>query len=283
MWCPKCKNEYREGFTHCPDCDVDLVESLEDLPVRVTFGDPEAIEEMIAFLRSNGVQSAQSSFDQEEQVSELSVDPSELDETRKILRVFLEEKAKEELEAASQEDDETEEGDAPEVIIEEPEEEAYERPRTYESMQSKAGEYKASAGALILVGVVGVAAVVMLYLDKLPIRLSGGSKALICIVMGFLFALFLMLGFASVSTYKKLLASASTEEELIESIKAYMAENLTKDQVEAALPENGEEMDEEQAYFPRMEFIKETLTKEFSDTDQLLIDKLADDWYTEIY
>ena len=27
-WCPKCKNEYREGITHCPDCDVDLVEVL---------------------------------------------------------------------------------------------------------------------------------------------------------------------------------------------------------------------------------------------------------------
>ena len=27
-WCPKCKNEYREGITHCPDCDVDLIEEL---------------------------------------------------------------------------------------------------------------------------------------------------------------------------------------------------------------------------------------------------------------
>lgn len=30
MWCPKCKNEYVEGITKCADCDVDLVESLED-------------------------------------------------------------------------------------------------------------------------------------------------------------------------------------------------------------------------------------------------------------
>ena len=25
MWCPSCGSEYRPGFTHCPDCDVDLV------------------------------------------------------------------------------------------------------------------------------------------------------------------------------------------------------------------------------------------------------------------
>jgi hypothetical protein len=28
MYCPQCKAEYRRGFTHCVDCDVDLVESL---------------------------------------------------------------------------------------------------------------------------------------------------------------------------------------------------------------------------------------------------------------
>jgi hypothetical protein len=29
MFCPKCKSEYRFGFTRCEDCDVDLVESLD--------------------------------------------------------------------------------------------------------------------------------------------------------------------------------------------------------------------------------------------------------------
>src|SRR5215475_3843831 len=28
MYCPNCKAEYRPGFTHCYDCDVDLVEEL---------------------------------------------------------------------------------------------------------------------------------------------------------------------------------------------------------------------------------------------------------------
>ena len=29
-WCPACKNEYVEGMTHCPDCDVDLVDELSE-------------------------------------------------------------------------------------------------------------------------------------------------------------------------------------------------------------------------------------------------------------
>ena len=32
MFCPLCKAEYREGFTRCADCQVDLVESIVELP-----------------------------------------------------------------------------------------------------------------------------------------------------------------------------------------------------------------------------------------------------------
>lgn len=32
MYCPVCKDEFRAGFTRCASCNVDLVESLADLP-----------------------------------------------------------------------------------------------------------------------------------------------------------------------------------------------------------------------------------------------------------
>ncbi len=32
MFCPQCKAAYRPGFTHCPDCDVDLVAELPKTP-----------------------------------------------------------------------------------------------------------------------------------------------------------------------------------------------------------------------------------------------------------
>lgn len=28
MHCPICRSEFREGFTHCPDCDENLVDDL---------------------------------------------------------------------------------------------------------------------------------------------------------------------------------------------------------------------------------------------------------------
>ncbi|HEY0556559.1 MAG TPA: DUF2007 domain-containing protein, partial [Thermoanaerobaculia bacterium] len=36
MYCPECGGEYRKGFTHCADCDVDLVEAL---PVKTPLPD----------------------------------------------------------------------------------------------------------------------------------------------------------------------------------------------------------------------------------------------------
>jgi hypothetical protein len=35
MFCPECRAEYRPGFTHCLDCDVDLVHELPRLDTRV--------------------------------------------------------------------------------------------------------------------------------------------------------------------------------------------------------------------------------------------------------
>lgn len=31
-WCPKCRTEYREGFTHCNDCGAKLVDEVEKKP-----------------------------------------------------------------------------------------------------------------------------------------------------------------------------------------------------------------------------------------------------------
>lgn len=35
MFCPQCRAEYCPGFTHCSDCDVDLVEHLPESPDRL--------------------------------------------------------------------------------------------------------------------------------------------------------------------------------------------------------------------------------------------------------
>lgn len=50
-WCPKCKAEYREGFTECSTCQVPLVDTLpedNEAPEREEFVLPEGMEKPIA-------------------------------------------------------------------------------------------------------------------------------------------------------------------------------------------------------------------------------------------
>ena len=56
MFCPKCGDEYRPGFTRCTDCDVDLV---EELPPKIEDAEPELVtvletgdQSLIAVARS---------------------------------------------------------------------------------------------------------------------------------------------------------------------------------------------------------------------------------------
>jgi hypothetical protein len=39
LFCPKCKAEYRPGFTTCADCDIDLVDHLPDAKPKARFSE----------------------------------------------------------------------------------------------------------------------------------------------------------------------------------------------------------------------------------------------------
>ena len=52
-FCPKCKNEYREGFTHCAECKCELVDSLEDLLEENQDENANAADEYVSMEEEN--------------------------------------------------------------------------------------------------------------------------------------------------------------------------------------------------------------------------------------
>ena len=104
-WCPKCKNEYREGITVCPDCGEALVseEELTDW-VSVLFGEQDEMEKLKDFLTYNGVGKSKLVYDETEQVYELFVDAKDEKKAKTIARVFLEQQEKERKENAAEEE-----------------------------------------------------------------------------------------------------------------------------------------------------------------------------------
>ena len=64
MFCPSCRGEFREGFFHCPDCDLDLVPQLPPEPLHdmanlaplLTTSDLPFLAVVKSLLASQGIQ-----------------------------------------------------------------------------------------------------------------------------------------------------------------------------------------------------------------------------------
>jgi len=61
MYCPKCRSEYREGFTKCADCDVPLINELPPEP-KSEFLD---LEEVLSTADPGQIALAKSLLDRE--------------------------------------------------------------------------------------------------------------------------------------------------------------------------------------------------------------------------
>jgi len=48
MFCPKCRCEYREGFSECADCQVELIPKLAPLPAEPKAGEFVEYKELLS-------------------------------------------------------------------------------------------------------------------------------------------------------------------------------------------------------------------------------------------
>lgn len=131
-WCPKCKNEYREGITVCADCKADLVEMLEE-------EDQQEID-----LSKGSDFFEDSDFPKETDFPE-GIDPSDA-----MAQLGEEEMAFEEDE-----------------IPEEPV-----RKGVYQKKEDKAEDLKSTAFLLIAIGIIGIAVLALCFFGVIPLRLN---------------------------------------------------------------------------------------------------------------
>ncbi|MBQ7200424.1 MAG: zinc ribbon domain-containing protein, partial [Eubacterium sp.] len=82
-WCPKCKNEYREGITECPDCGTELVDEIQKEVEEAPVGPQPVIlmksayrdvaEKAVKYLRYSGILSSALANGVPEEVSDEEV------------------------------------------------------------------------------------------------------------------------------------------------------------------------------------------------------------------
>ena len=279
-WCPVCKNEYREGYTHCNDCDVDLVDSLEEGPRALIAGAEYDMNRMAELLQSKDVECFVRPGQRKDEF-ELYVTEEHAECATAYLQSYVQammQQQEKERRAAMGMDVDAEDG----ADTETPEEQqAPERAALYEDKNNKAEDAKSSAIALLLVGGLGLVFIVLLMLDYLPIHLFGLGKYLVSGIMAAMFLVFIAMGVSSIKTYKKYLGIAEEEQKNIEQIMDLLAQHMSKEVIDTKLAGEPEEMP--QIYYSRLAVIKEFLEAHYGGLEPALLEKLADDWYEELY
>jgi uncharacterized Zn finger protein (UPF0148 family) len=246
-WCPKCKSEYREGFTVCADCGTPLVEEPEEDSEEV---DAEELEKLRRALYQQGY------------------DVSTQEKLMEQLRKLSEEESGETAESLP--DDASGETDAEEPVISLP----------YVDSSQRASDNRSSGWILLIIGTLGIVFEILGVTGVLPVKF--GNQYLFYGVMGAIFILFLVAGVMSIKNARLFDKKAESENTLRSTLIEWCRENLSAQAVDEALNAEGES--EEILYFKRFSYIKDKLNHQFVNLDQGFLEQFIDDFvYKEIF
>ena len=281
-WCPNCKNEYKAGYTVCADCGATLVESLDEGKKSVYFGEEHELYQISDFMRANGLKNTEISYDDKEETYELLVDSDSVSQAQKMIHVYLQKiatpkevKKQEEIQHTYTEEEIMALEQAKEAYIKEMER------KPYEDTAKIAEEYKSGADSLLIVGVIGIIALVLLHLGVIPLSLPAFTKWMITGVMGFLFIVFVFMGIASRKSYANLKQQASSDHSAKEDIINYLKDNVKPEEFDANLI--ADEPGMEILYFRRMEKLKAMVYSYSEGIDVSFAEYILEEVYPDIF
>lgn len=92
-WCPKCRNEYKEGYTFCSDCNLPLVENIEKASyIQICSGERNAVERLSKFLFYNKIDNEM--VENQDGTKAIYVNPKTETKSRLAAKVFFAEEEK---------------------------------------------------------------------------------------------------------------------------------------------------------------------------------------------
>lgn len=277
-WCPVCKNEYKEGVSVCADCGTELVDTLKKQEdVFLCCGEEQQMNRLKDYLAYNDITVTMEDSDEEGADKALFVASKKEEIAKRAARIFL-------LEDQSREAEEKEaEEEAEEVEAEEAEEEEKEEFRqheggAYRGSKERAEEFRSSGYVLLIVGVLGFIALVLIDTGVIPIHLN--NSIMMNLVMAALFVFFIIFGVLSLRSARIYAASAEKEAELTEEIRKWVNENVTVQKIDETL--NMEEA-EEILYFKRIERLRSLISDKYMNLGDAFFDNLVEESYQELY
>ncbi|MBQ7956172.1 MAG: hypothetical protein IJ282_10550 [Lachnospiraceae bacterium] len=266
-WCPKCKNEYRDGIKVCADCGCELIENENAGLLPILFGTLEEMELLKDFLVYSHIESASVRAAEEEGFYELLVEASEEKHAKKLAIMFIQQRTKEQAELKKTEEDE----ETVPVGL-------------YEDSAQKAEDNKSSGITLLFVGFLGIIVLILAMTGVIPLRLSPTTSYMVYGVMGALFILFIVMGVVSMRNSKIFAKKAESENSLRSTIEEWCLHNLEAQALDKeAFGEGAAMVSEEAKYFGRANILKKKISTQFMNLDNQFLDHFVDEIYEDIF
>ncbi len=274
MWCPNCQNEYREGITICPECNIALIEELkEEVNLVEAAGVKDEIlkDKIIKYLDHLNINNSCSVKEDEEGEKQfiISVAEDKLNEAMNVIATIV----KVESEKKIAEDPEKALAEAKE-IIEEAQNAADKK--GFMKASERSSDYTSSGYLFMIFGVLlGVFAA--LNMTGVLTMFSGTFSLIMLIALG---ALFLIYGAYSIKKGSSLKSEIAEEKDTEEKVKAFIHEYITKEKLDEL---NDDDTTPELLYLRQSDYIKDEILKAFPDTNEEYADMLTEEFLNEIY
>ncbi len=255
-WCPSCKTEYQEGILQCADCGAMLVEELPQDMVCITTLPEEAAQGLLAYYEYLGVDYSILEYDRDSDKYRVLVPRQKEEEILKPTADYFAKQTKEQ--PAPKRTSAPAASSSP-----------------YRNKRERLSETRSSASAFLIVGGVGVIAVILMLAGILPFPLAAYGK---WIMLG-LFTFFLIIGFLDLKKIRRLSEEAAREDTQTDEILSWFLQSYTKESIDA-----GCELDasEELNYYRRTEYMKELLRSRCT-LEEGYADTLTEMLYSQLY
>ena len=283
-FCPKCRTQYREGFTLCSDCKIPLVDQLiDDYEIEGLEGlnNPEAPNNEVEDNTPDAAAEGEGRVVRETVEIKLwdETPGSKADINIENLNYDMFEKDKEAKDAPKQQIDAQEMEHINKYIKKEMARRS--RPsKEYVSNDEKSKELKSTGIMLIVVGVLSCTFIVLFVTGVLPFKFRGGFSWVIYGLLFAFFASFIYFGINSLLKYRDIMKYVRMEKEENSEFEEWFKKNITPATVDAGLPLTDEDQSN---YFMRFERIKYMISKEFPDLNDDYIEMYIDKTYGDMF
>lgn len=286
MWCPKCRDEFVEGITVCPDCEVDLVDELpeevdENKPFILCHVTDEQIgSKFIMYLEYCGLQTAglmavQEGDEEYEDGFYVVIAPFEQQSAEKAFEGF------DSVEEFSQMDLTELMPELEKDLADLQDEEANkmlsdlrtESSTVYVKKKDKYTDLKFSGISFIVFAALGAVLLGANYLEYINIFNTFSS-----FIMAIVFVVFLGVGIASLLRANKMKGMVSQEEKASDDLLIWIEENITDEWMDTLVDK---EQSDENNYFKVHGAMCQRVADEFPLFNSNYIDQLMDDRYNE--